>query len=100
MQFSNLLSLILLVVGCQVPEQQAPFSNAMIEREQLTVRADSLVLHAARGLVFYKGQPFTGTSEAFFPNGKKAIVIQYEKGKKDGAHIKWFDSGVKSFEAY
>ena len=64
------------------------------------VNASHLKLNAGQGLVYYMGKPFSGTSVARYANGRNSITIDYDLGKKDGKHLKWFDDGTLSYEAH
>lgn len=70
-----------------------------VSKSQGLVLADSLVLHAEKGQVFYQGQPFHGSAVSYFSNGQQATSIDYVDGRKHGMYKKWFEDGTKSFEA-
>ncbi len=63
------------------------------------VTADSLLLNPNKGLIYYQGKPFTGTSVSYFKNGQQAKRIDYVNGKKQGFYKKWFVDGLLSFES-
>lgn len=94
MRFVKQLLVFLSFVACQqsteAPEQNVP---------TFTIHADSLELRPNEGLVYYQNQPFSGTSITYYPSGTKASSIAYVKGKKHGKYRKWFEEGIKSFEA-
>lgn len=94
MRFNKVYALLLWsLVACQGEKGQL---FTQIDRPQL-VLADSLDLMPNVGQVYHQGQAFTGTSVAFFPNGKEAVTIEYVNGKKHGMYKKWFEHGRESY---
>lgn len=85
-----LLVLLVLLIGCNAPENQKRIKQ---------VSKKQLVLNPSKGLVYFQGQPFTGTSVLY--NGDSLVVesCSYVKGKRDGLLKKWFDNGLKSYES-
>lgn len=70
------------------------------EIKERSVAKSQLILNQNVGLVYYKGKPFTGTSVVNYLNGKKAEIINYTNGIREGVYKKWFEDGLLSFEAY
>ncbi|GGZ41062.1 hypothetical protein GCM10007049_37980 [Echinicola pacifica] len=96
MQFNRLiLILILLAFGCSDPGY---LGSGSPEASQEVV-ADSLQLYANEGLVYYQGAPFSGISVAYYPDGTKAVSIEYSEGKKEGKEYRWFENSLLSYEA-
>ncbi|RMG83630.1 MAG: toxin-antitoxin system YwqK family antitoxin, partial [Bacteroidetes bacterium] len=102
MRFNKILitMVFLACVGCREADRFAFSVPSVFTGPQRVVRADSLVLNPNEGLVFYLDKPFTGTSVAYFPDGKKSASIDYVAGKKHGIYRKWFEDGTLSFESH
>ena len=83
-------------VSCQIMEDDSVLKN---QESLIEISEDSLKLDPQKGLVFYKGEPFTGTSVGLYPNGKNKVSIDFLKGKKQGFYRKWFEGGLLSFES-
>ena len=64
----------------------------------VTVLSDSLFLDQNKGLVYYHDKLFTGTSISFHSNDSIASKKTYVNGKKHGLFVKWYPSGVMSFQ--
>ena len=90
---------LLFLFACQVDKEETISKSTNKHKGTEIVPTDSVTLIPEKGLVFYKNQPFTGTSVSQYPNGNKSISIEYFDGKKDGLYKKWFGDGTLSFEA-
>jgi len=51
------------------------------------------------GVMFYRGQPFTGIAVDYWPNGQLETEQYYELGTEYGRIRSWHDNGVLSLEA-
>jgi antitoxin component YwqK of YwqJK toxin-antitoxin module len=51
------------------------------------------------GVLFYRGEAFTGIAVDFWPNGQLEAEQYYEQGTEYGLMRSWHDNGVLSFEA-
>ncbi len=59
----------------------------------------NLNLDKDSGIVLFGEKPFTGIGIKKYSDGSYAEAISYNRGKKDGKRFKWFQSGIKSYEA-
>ena len=65
----------------------------------IVVAKSEVELRPNEGLVYYRDQPFTGRVISKYTNDVTAEAIDYESGKKEGYHRKWFANGELSFQA-
>lgn len=94
LQFYGWIALVFFfITACN----QAVDTNDAISK--IAVEKQLLQLIPAKGLVFYKNEPFTGTSLEHYKNGQMAVSIDYLNGKKEGFYKKWFGDGQLSFES-
>jgi antitoxin component YwqK of YwqJK toxin-antitoxin module len=58
----------------------------------------SLLEERDMGITYQKGEmePFTGTAQKLYPNGKPEYQVIYVNGKAHGASIQWWENGQKS----
>ncbi len=99
----RLVLLNLLFIGflsCGDLERKEMVAEMTILVPKKEILKDSLVLHANKGLFYHLGQPFSGYSIAYYPNGELVEKIGYWKGKKQGVYQKWYPDGTLSFEAH
>lgn len=96
--------LVFLLAACADPVKTEVVTQEInqnpISMKTLKVAADSVILNQAKGLVFYEGQPFSGTAVSYYANGTIAESKDYNLGKKDGYFQKYFEDGKKSFQSY
>lgn len=98
---SQLLAFVIMAISlfsCSQEGKETAFSSLPSVSSEVVVLKDSVQLIPAKGLVFYHGKPFTGTSVLFF-NAIKIESIDYVNGKKNGWYRKWYPDGMLSFES-
>ena len=93
-RFFPLWLVLFLGLGCQ--HAKSEFLAVQVPKTR-TIAEDSLTLIPEKGLVYYQGKPFSGTSFSRYPNGKLATQIEYLGGKKQGYYRKWFEDGTLNF---
>ena len=72
---------------------------SLINKKNIHIHKDSLLLVPEEGLVYHLAHPFSGTSFHTYSNGRQAIEDEYINGKKNGLCKKWFDTGLLSYES-
>lgn len=86
--------------GCQTKRIGSDkIGPSAIQVNALKILKKEVELHPGEGLVYYKDQPFTGTTILNYANGKVAEHIEYRNGRQEGYYRKWFDTGLLSYEA-
>lgn len=102
MRYSKFI-LVLILFSCNSGEAIiAPNNEGQGEQESmvdLIIHHDSLVLNPNEGLVYFRDEVFSGSSESFHPNGQTRAKTAFLNGKKHGSLSKWFENGIKSFES-
>lgn len=108
MRFSNLYIFLLVIgivsckenkAGADENSASAISMNGQTDFNSAFILKDSLELAANEGLVYYKGQIFTGIAKSFYPSGSVAEMIEYSRGKKNNLYKKYFEDGTQSYEA-
>ena len=102
MLYNRRITLLGLAVfmACTGRDHDAVAPPAVMFERSRTVQADSLRLHPAEGLVYCRGEVFTGTSVTYYGNGHLASQIDFFNGKKHGFYRKWYEDGQISFESH
>ena len=92
-----LLAVLLpLIITCtRIDSNQQDYTN-----NHITVDQDSLILIPEKGLIYYNGKPFSGTSIQTNHKGQKTLENEYKHGKRHGVCKKWFDNRVLSYESH
>ena len=75
-----------------------PFSDKN-DLESIVVPKDSTRLIPSLGLVYYKKEAFTGTTELYNENNILIESIRYLSGRRNGFYKKWFSDGSISYES-
>lgn len=99
--FSSLI-VLLLFIGCSEHSNQKNDLNVQEHPKRssnIAVLQSELELKPLEGKFFYKGIPFTGTSESYYNDGQKATETEYVQGIKNGLVKKFFENGALSFES-
>jgi antitoxin component YwqK of YwqJK toxin-antitoxin module len=84
--------------SCSQESNETASSTSLPLVSSKVILKDSVQLIPAKGLVYYDGKPFTGTS-VLFSDTVKIESIDYMNGKRNGWYRKWYPNGMLSFEA-
>ena len=82
--------------------EQIPSSLEKAAQTNATERVTTTELQFRdNGIGFFPNEnvPFTGRSEAYYPNGQKKAEVHWKDGKKIGLAIRWYENGQKSSES-
>lgn len=108
MRFNNLLILLLLVGTISCTEKRGEADNISASAPSIAANnkielpfifQDSLKFEPNNGLVYYRGELFSGNSKSFYSNGHVATENQYHQGKKHGYFKKYFTNSTISYHA-
>lgn len=91
----------MIVFSCQENVQKTYIHKEITKpsRSHGEILKSELELKPNLGLMYYKGEPFTGTSVLYYSESIKAESISYINGKRHGFYKKWFPNGKLSFES-
>ncbi|MEM9142204.1 MAG: toxin-antitoxin system YwqK family antitoxin [Bacteroidota bacterium] len=64
------------------------------------VLKNELIDDREKGLVCFKGRPFSGQAIAYHQNGMPSLKIHYSNGLKHGDYFKYFKDGSTSFQGH
>ncbi|WP_222845760.1 toxin-antitoxin system YwqK family antitoxin [Flavilitoribacter nigricans] len=95
-----MLGIVSVVLAGQFLAADRAFIAGTAAVEDIRVPKELLELRPAEGLIYFRDQPFTGTSVSRYENGQIATSIAYANGKKQGPYRKWFEDGQLSFECF
>jgi antitoxin component YwqK of YwqJK toxin-antitoxin module len=84
--------------SCSQESNEMASSPSLSPVSSGVILKDSVKLIPTKGLVYYHGKPFTGTS-VLFADTVKIESIDYINGKRNGFYRKWYPSGMLSFES-
>ena len=77
---------ILIVVICLISSYKA-------KRETVFVNGNDRGLRQQQGIMYYRGQPLTGSVYSRYPGGSKAKETSYVEGKENGRMESWYPNG-------
>lgn len=69
------------------------------DSEEGAVDSSEILINWHTGDREYKGRPFNGKAISFHPNGQKATIEKFSRGRRDGVLSRWFDTGLLAFES-
>lgn len=96
-----LITHLLCLIGCSHRGDELTdnplWSDPLLE---LVVPYEATTLLPDKGLVTHKGQPLSGVRVDYYDNDTLALRESYLDGVKHGETARWYDTGIKSYEAY
>lgn len=69
-------------------------------KTDLKINLKDASLKQWRGILYYRGKPFTGQAFALYPNGDTAKLAAYDDGKQDGAMLSKYPNGQIAEQRY
>lgn len=71
-------------------------------QEKIAGNIPAIFVHSAQhelkqsgGILYYKGQPFSGWQYELFANGDTAMIVPFYKGKEQGCARMWYENGTQ-----
>lgn len=89
----KILILVSVLNACQTFSDNAIKQPVAIPKTELL--ADNKGFGWQQDVLFFKEKPYSGYVLEKYPNGQKATLNAYFKGKLEGIQHKWFDNGAK-----
>lgn len=97
--------IILTISACKDTSNSARNNSGTIKKQlkvigNIEVLKEDLVLDGNKGIWYYKGQPFTGYSLKYYPNGVLEEKLSFLIGKREGVANRWTKNKKLQLESY
>lgn len=80
--------------------EQETVSSEKVNLESLVITGQGADISLEKGILLYKGEPFSGKLTYLYENGDTASVANYYLGKENGWSFKWYQDGTEMEERY
>jgi antitoxin component YwqK of YwqJK toxin-antitoxin module len=102
----KLILYVFLFAACKQEVKQLSTTNKTLTEGKSIIIPDTVVdagdgsLHLENGVWFWRDQPFSGTMERYYSNGKLQFKQSFYLGKEEGWQFSYYENGNKDAQRY